>query len=131
MATIFTKILAGDIPSHKLAETDDYYSFLDIRPLQKGHALVIPKRENDYIFDLEDEDLAGLMVFAKRIAKAMDAVIPCERIGVAVVGLEVPHTHIHLIPINSVSDMDFSKPITDMEQEEFKSIAEKISAALK
>ena len=131
MATIFTKIVAGEIPSYKLAETDDYYAFLDIRPLQKGHALVIPKRENDYVFDLEDSELAGLMIFAKRVAIAMDKVLPCERIGVAVVGLEVPHTHVHLIPINSVTDMDFTKPITDMTKEEFESIANKIAAEIK
>ena len=131
MATIFTKIVAGEIPSYKLAESDDYYAFLDIRPLQKGHALVIPKRENDYVFDLEDAELTGLMIFAKRVARAMDKVIPCERIGVAIVGLEVPHTHIHLIPINSVTDMDFTKPITYMTKEEFESIANKIAAEIK
>ena len=130
MATIFSKIIAGEIPCYKIADTEDYFAFLDIRPLQKGHALVIPKRENDYIFDLEDEELAGLMVFAKRIAIAMKRVLPCERIGVSVIGLEVPHTHVHLIPIQSIGDMDFSKPISDLGHDDFKQIATQIAAQL-
>ena len=130
MATIFSKIIAGEIPCYKIAETADYFAFLDIRPLQKGHTLVIPKHENDYIFDLEDEELAGLMVFAKRIAKAMKQVLPCDRIGVSVIGLEVPHTHVHLVPIQSIGDMDFSKPISDLSPDDFKQIATQIAAKL-
>jgi len=130
MATIFSKIIEGEIPCYKIAETADYFAFLDIRPLQKGHTLVIPKRENDYIFDLEDEELAGLMVFAKRIAKAMKQVLPCDRIGVSVIGLEVPHTHVHLVPIQSIGDMDFSKPISDFRPDDFKQIATQIAAKL-
>jgi histidine triad (HIT) family protein len=109
MATIFTKIAQGEIPCHKIAETEDYLAFLDIRPLKKGHTLVIPKKEIDYLFDMDDELLSGLMRFAKRVAKAIKATVPCERIGVTVIGLEVPHAHVHLIPINAIGDMTFGR----------------------
>lgn len=131
MATIFSKIIAGEIPCYKIAESDDYFAFLDIRPLQKGHTLVIPKRENDYVFDLGDEELAGLMVFAKRVALAMEQSIECSRIGVSVIGLEVPHTHIHLIPIHSIADMNFANPLQGMEQKDFEEIASKIRSNFK
>ena len=129
MATVFTKIINGEIPSHKIAETDEYLAFLDIQPLVSGHALVIPKQETDYIFDLPDEKLAGLHQFAKRVAKAQKAVIDCRRIGVAVIGLEVPHAHIHLIPMNRVADMNFANPKLQPSQEELAEMAAKISAA--
>lgn len=109
MPTIFTRIINGEIPCHKVAEDDRYLAFLDIQPLVEGHVLVIPKIEVDYIFDLEDEWLAGLMVFAKQLAPAIKAAVPCKRLGVSVIGLEVPHTHVHLIPIDAVGDMNFSK----------------------
>jgi histidine triad (HIT) family protein len=128
--TLFEKIIAGEIPAHKVAEDENYLAFLDIFPLKRGHTLVIPKKPVDYIFDLEDEVLAGLNVFAKKVAKGMEKVIPCERIGVAVIGLEVPHTHIHLIPINNVSDINFANPKLEFSQEEFKQIAEEIAAAI-
>ena len=127
MAGIFSKIIAGEIPCYKIAESEDYFAFLDIRPLQKGHTLVIPKREIDYVFDLEDDALAGLMLFAKRVGKAMKQVIDCKRIGVSIIGLEVPHTHIHLIPINSLNDMDFTNPIDGLEPNDFQIIAEQIA----
>lgn len=126
MATIFSKIVAGEIPSYKIAENDKFYAFLDINPLVKGHTLVIPKQEVDYIFDLSDEDLAEMNVFAKHVAKAIEKVIPCKRVGVAVIGMEVPHAHIHLIPINKESDMLFSNPKLKLSQEEFTEIAENI-----
>ena len=107
MATIFSRIAAGEIPSYKCAEDENYYAFLDINPLAKGHTLVIPKYEVNYIFDIEDEEYKGLWAFAKKVAVALKAAVPCERIGVAVIGLEVPHAHIHLVPINKESDMDF------------------------
>jgi histidine triad (HIT) family protein len=108
--TIFSKIIKGEIPSCKIAEDDRYYAFLDINPLVKGHTLVVPKKEEDYIFDLDDETLAGMMVFAKRVAKAIKQAIDCKRVGVTVIGLEVPHAHIHLIPITRESDINFSNP---------------------
>lgn len=129
MATIFTKIIKGDIPSYKIAENDQFYAFLDINPLSKGHTLVIPKREVDYIFDLEDEELAAMHVFAKHVAKAIEKAIPCKRIGVAVMGLEVPHAHIHLIPITKESDMIISNPKLSLTNEEFQEIARKINQA--
>ena len=107
MATIFSRIAAGEIPSYKCAEDENYYAFLDINPLAKGHTLVIPKHEVNYIFNIEDEEYKGLWAFAKKVAVALKAAVPCERIGVAVIGLEVPHAHIHLVPINKESDMDF------------------------
>lgn len=131
MATIFSKIIAGEIPSYKIAENDKFYAFLDINPLVKGHTLVIPKQEVDYIYDLQDEDLAEMHVFAKTVAKAIEKVIPCKRIGVAVIGLEVPHAHIHLIPMNKESDMLFSNPKLKLSPEEFNSIADSIYTAWK
>ena len=126
MATIFSKIVAGEIPSYKVAEDDRFFAFLDINPLVKGHTLVIPKREIDYLFDLEDEELASMTVFAKTVAKAIEKAIPCKRIGVAVMGLEVSHAHIHLIPINKESDMIISNPKQKLSNEEFVAIAESI-----
>ncbi|HKK87803.1 MAG TPA: HIT family protein [Saprospiraceae bacterium] len=130
MASIFTKIINGDIPSYKVAEDHQFYAFLDIHPLAAGHTLVIPKEETDYIFDLNPEMLADLMQFAQKVAKGMDQVISCERIGVAVIGLEVPHAHIHLVPINGVYDIDFGKPRVELSQTEFQEIAGKIAKAI-
>jgi len=130
MATIFTKIIKGEIPCYKIAEDNDFLAFLDINPLAKGHTLVVPKVETDYLFDLDDRLLAGLSVFSKRVAKAIDRVIDCKRVGVAVLGLEVPHAHIHLIPINGLYDIDFSKPKLKLSDAEFMEIAEMIKAAL-
>ena len=127
MATIFTKIIRGDIPSYKVAEDENYYAFLDINPLAEGHTLVVPKRETDYIFDLDDERLGGMMVFAKKIAARIREVTGCNRVAVVVLGLEVPHAHIHLIPINKESDVDFHKPRLQPTPEEFSSLAEKLS----
>jgi histidine triad (HIT) family protein len=129
MATIFSKIVKGEIPSYKIAETDDHFAFLDINPLAKGHALVIPKKEVDYLFDVEDESYQQMFLFAKKVAIAMRKVIPCKRIGVAVLGLEVPHAHIHLIPINTIYDIDFKQPKLKLSQEEFVDICEKIRLA--
>ncbi len=126
MASIFTKIISGEIPSYKIAEDDNYFAFLDISPLAKGHTLVVPKKEVDYIFNLEDDLLAGLHIFSKKVAKAIENVIKCKRIGIAVIGLEVPHTHIHLIPINNVSDIDFSRKKLKLSDEELIEIAKKI-----
>ncbi len=127
MSTIFSKIVQGEIPSYKIAEDDRYYAFLDINPLAKGHTLVIPKEETDYLFDLEDDLLAGMMVFSKKVALAIEKVVACKRIGVAVLGLEVPHAHIHLIPINSEADISFSRPKLKLTDEEFRELAGKIS----
>lgn len=129
MASIFSKIIQGDIPSYKLAEDEQFYAFLDISPLAKGHALVVPKQEIDYIFDLPDNMLANMQIFAKKVAKAIEKVVPCKRIGVAVIGLEVPHAHIHLIPINSVEDINFSRPKLTFTEEEFQTLAQAIKAA--
>jgi histidine triad (HIT) family protein len=129
MASIFTKIVNGEIPSYKIAEDENYYAFLDINPLAKGHTLVIPKKEVDYIFDIEDDFYKGLFAFSKKVAKAIERVIPCKRIGLTVIGLEVPHAHIHLIPINSIYDMDFKQPKLKLEADEFQSIAESIVSA--
>lgn len=126
MATIFSKIAAGEIPSYRVAEDDRHYAFLDINPVAPGHVLVIPKREVDYIFDLEADELAALHLFASRVAKAMKATIPCKRIGVTVMGLEVPHAHIHLIPINAESDMNFFKAKAEVAPEEMQRIADAI-----
>lgn len=125
MASIFTKIINGDIPCYKVAEDDNYFAFLDINPVVKGHTLVIPKREEDNIFDLTDEELAGLMVFAKKVAKSLKSSIECRKVGVVVIGLEVPHAHIHLLPINRESDMNFSNKM-QLSAEELKAIQEKI-----
>ncbi len=130
MATIFTRIINGDIPSYKLAEDDRFYAFLDINPVAVGHTLVIPKEEIDYIFDLPDELLGDLMIFAKKVAGAIEKVVDCKRIGVTVVGLEVPHAHVHLIPIDSIYDMEFSKPKRVLSEEKFKDLAAKIRANL-
>jgi histidine triad (HIT) family protein len=130
MASIFTKIVKGEIPSYKIAEDENYYAFLDINPLAKGHTLVIPKKEVDYIFDVEDDLLANMMVFAKKIALAIDKVMDCKRVGIAVLGLEVPHAHIHLIPINGLHDIEFSRPKLKLSEEEFKEIAEAIMKQL-
>lgn len=129
MASIFTRIINGEIPSHKLAEGDRYYAFLDIDPVQKGHALVIPKKEIDYIFDLDDELLKGMLPFAKQVGEKIKKVVPCDRIGITVIGLEVPHAHMHLIPINGMHDMDFDRPRVKMSQEEFAELAERIREA--
>ena len=129
MASIFSRIVAGEIPCYKVAEDEKYFAFLDISPVAKGHTLVIPKHEVDYIFDLHDEEYAGLTAFAKKVAAAMKKVMPCKRIGVAVLGLEVPHTHIHLVPINKESDMNFFKEKLSLPAEEMAEIAAKIAAA--
>jgi histidine triad (HIT) family protein len=128
MATIFTKIINGEIPCYKIAENESYFAFLDINPLRAGHTLVVPKRETDYIFDLEDNYLAGMLVFSKKIAAAMKSVIPCNRIGIAVLGLEVPHAHIHLVPMDTMEDINFRNPKLKFSPEEFKDIAAKISS---
>lgn len=126
MASIFSKIAAGEIPSYKCAENDKFYAFLDINPLVKGHTLVIPRREVDYIFDLSDEELAEMTVFAKHVAEAIKKAFPCKKVGMAVLGLEVPHAHIHLVPMNSEKDMIFSNPKLKLSEEEFEEIAKKI-----
>ena len=126
MASIFSRIVAGEIPSYKVAEDDNYYAFLDISPKTKGHTLVIPKREDDYIFNLEDDEIGAMMVFAKKVAKALEKAVPCKRIGVAVIGLEVPHAHIHLIPISQEGDMDFKKEHVHMSDEEFREVQKRI-----
>ena len=124
MATIFTKIAKGEIPSYKVAENDEFYAFLDIAPMAKGHTLVIPKNvEDDYIFNLDNETYMGLCAFAKKVAQALKAAVPCQRVGVAVLGMEVPHTHIHLVPLQTEGDMDFRKKKLELSQEEFSEIA--------
>lgn len=127
MASVFTKIVRGEIPSYKVAEDENYYAFLDIAPMAKGHTLVIPKRESDYIFALGEEEYSGLWSFAKRVASALQKAVPCKRIGVAVLGMEVPHVHIHLVPLQSEADLDFKKEKLSLESEEFAGIAEKIA----
>jgi histidine triad (HIT) family protein len=126
MASIFTRIINGEIPCYKVAEDDRYFAFLDINPLKRGHTLVVPKQETDYIFDLDDDTIAGMIVFSKKIAVAIKAAIPCKRIGVAVLGLEIPHAHIHLVPMDSMEDVNFKNPKLKLTPEEFKVIAEKI-----
>jgi histidine triad (HIT) family protein len=128
--TIFSKIAAGEIPAYKVAESNDYLAFLDINPLAEGHVLVIPKKEVDYIFDLDDETYVGLQVFAKIVATAIKKSIPCKRVGVAVIGLEVPHAHIHLIPMNNVSDLNFARPKLSFTAEELDATMNKIRKAL-
>lgn len=130
MASIFSKIIKGEIPSYKIAENESFYAFLDISPLAKGHTLVVPKVEVDYLFDLDDKILGEMIVFSKKIAKAISDVIPCNRIGVAVIGLEVPHCHIHLCPINAMGDLDFSKQKLKLTPEEFQNIATAIAAKI-
>ena len=126
MATIFSKIVKGEIPCYKIAEDERFFAFLDINPVMKGHTLVIPKRENDYLFALDDEELAAMMVFAKKVAKAIEKAVPCKRIGVAVIGLEVPHAHIHLIPITKEGDLDFKKEHVHLSEEEFLEVQRRI-----
>ncbi|MFO7874882.1 MAG: HIT family protein [Bacteroidales bacterium] len=130
MASIFTKIVQGEIPSHRVAEDDRFLAFLDINPLAKGHTLVIPRQEVDYLFDLDDETYRDLWLFAKKVARALDQTMTCERIGVAVVGMEVPHAHIHLVPINGIYDIDFSKPKLKLSQEELEVTAQRIADAV-
>ncbi len=130
MATIFSKIIRGDIPCYKIAEDDRYFAFLDINPLAEGHTLVVPKTETDYIFDMDDDLLGGMMVFAKKVARAIGKEIPCKRVGIAVIGLEVPHAHIHLVPIKGIHDIEFSKPKLKLTEAQFNTIAEKIRKAL-
>jgi histidine triad (HIT) family protein len=127
MATIFTKIINGEIPCYKIAENDRYFAFLDINPLREGHTLVVPKREVDYIFDMDDEQLTGLILFSKKVAAAIREVFPCNRISIAILGLEVPHAHVHLIPMDSMEDVNFKNPKLKLSQQEFKDIAAKIS----
>jgi len=129
MPGIFSRIAQGEIPSYKIAEDDRYFAFLDINPLAKGHTLVIPKQEVDYLFDLDDELYTGLWLFAKRVGKAIEQICPCARIGVAVVGLEVPHAHIHLVPIDTVGDIDFSKERIALTKDELAALAEQIQGA--
>ena len=131
MATIFTKIANGEIPSYKCAENDEFYAFLDINPLVKGHTLCIPRREVDYIFDMDDDEIAEYQVFAKKVAKAVKAAFPCKKVAQVVLGLEVPHAHIHLIPMNSEGDVDFRKEKLHLPAEEMQQIADKIFAAFK
>lgn len=129
MASIFTKIINREIPGHIVAEDDRYIAFLDINPLVMGHTLVVPKKEVDYIFDLKDEDFTGLNLFCKRVGLAIEKVVECERIGIAVIGLEVPHTHVHLIPLRTMDDINFSRPKLNPGQEELAKMAEKIKSA--
>ena len=126
MATIFSRIVNGEIPCYKIAEDEQFFAFMDINPVAVGHTLVIPKREDDYIFNLEDDEIGAMMVFAKKVAKALEKAVPCKRIGVAVIGLEVPHAHIHLIPITQEGDMDFKKEHVHMSDEEFREVQRRI-----
>jgi histidine triad (HIT) family protein len=128
MATIFTRIINGEIPCYKVAEDDNYFAFLDINPLREGHTLVVPKKETDYIFDLDDKQLSGMILFSKKVASAIKSVVPCNRIGVAILGLEVPHAHIHLVPMDTMDDINFKRPKLKFTPEEFKATAEKISS---
>ena len=127
--SLFEKIAAGEIPSYKVAESDKYFAFLDINPVHPGHVLVIPRKQTDYIFDLSDEDYTGLMLFAKRVAKAIRKAIPCKKVGVTVIGLDVPYAHVHLVPMNTGADMNFCAPKLTLPEEEMKEIAAKIAAA--
>lgn len=130
MATIFSRIASGEIPSYKVAEDDRYFAFLDINPVAPGHVLVIPKQENDYIFNLDNDTYQGLWAFAKRVAAAVERAVPCQRVGVCVIGLEVPHAHIHLVPIRTEADMNFSKPKLTLPADEMKAIADAIAAQM-
>lgn len=130
MASIFTRIINGEIPCYKIAENENYFAFLDINPLTKGHTLVVPKKEIDYIFDIEDDLLEGIMLFSKKIAKAIDKTMQYKRVGISVIGLEVPHAHIHLIPFNKMSELNFSNPKLKFTKEEFEEIAEAIKKEL-
>ena len=131
MASIFTRIINRELPGHIVAEDDNYIAFLDITPLVHGHTLVVPKKEVDYIFDLEDDVLAGLHVFAKKVAKAIDKSIKCTRVGVAVIGLEVPHVHVHLVPLRTMDDINFTRSKLKLKDEELREVAEKIRGAMK
>lgn len=130
MSTIFSKIISGEIPSYKVAESNDYLAFLDVSPLTRGHVLVIPKKETDYIFDIADDEYMGMWVFAKIVAQGIKEVFPCRKVGIAVVGLEVAHAHIHLLPINEVHDMNFERPKLSLPDDEMNEIAEKIRKAV-
>ncbi|MBK7567634.1 MAG: HIT family protein [Bacteroidetes bacterium] len=130
MPTIFTRIINGEIPCHKIAEDENFFAFLDIMPLAPGHVLVVPKKQIDYIFDIDDDLLSGILPFAKKIAEAMEKVITCERIGISVIGLEVPHAHLHLIPLRTMDDINFSRPKLKMSEKELAEIAAKIVAQL-
>jgi histidine triad (HIT) family protein len=130
MSSIFSKIVAGEIPAYKIAENDKFLAFLDVSPLVHGHVLVVPKKEIDYIFDIGDEDLGAMMIFAKQVAKALRKAVPCKRIGVAVIGLEVPHAHIHLVPMNSANDLNFTQPKLNPSKDELAEMAERIKAYL-
>jgi len=130
MPTLFTRIINREIPAHIVAEDNEFIAFLDINPLVEGHTLIVPKKENDYIFNLDDETLCGLHVFAKKVALAIESVVACKRIGVSVIGIEVPHTHVHLVPLNTADDLNFTRPKLSPTQAELKSTAEKIKAAL-
>ena len=127
MATIFSRIINGEIPCYKIAEDENYFAFLDINPLKAGHTLVVPRKETDYIFDLDDNQLAGLILFSKKVAIAIKSVIPCNRIGVAILGLEIPHAHIHLVPMDTMEDINFRNPKLKFSPEEFREIADKIA----
>ena len=127
MSSLFTKIIKGEIPCYKVAEDDRYFAFLDINPLKKGHTLVVPKQETDYIFDLSDELLSGLILFSKKVAKGIKSAYPCNRVGVAVIGLEIPHAHVHLVPMDSMGDLNFKNKKLKFKPEEFKEIAKNIS----
>lgn len=129
MASVFTKIVKGEIPSYKVAEDDRFYAFLDINPLKEGHTLVIPKQETDYIFDIDDKQYQDLFLFAKKVSKAIMKSIPCKRIGMAVLGMEVPHAHIHLVPLDTEGDLDFRKKKLSLTPERFKEIADSIAAS--
>lgn len=131
MPSIFSRIVSGEIPCHRIAEDENHLAFLDINPLARGHTLVIPKEETDYLFDLEDERLSALILFAKMVGLGIERAITCKRIGITVIGLEVPHAHIHLIPINSISDMEFSRPKLSLSHEELSNIATQIRSELK
>jgi len=130
MATIFTRIINGEIPCYKVAEDENYFAFLDINPLRAGHTLVVPKKETDYIFDLDDDQLSGIIIFSKKVAAAIKEAYPCNRIGVAILGLEVPHAHIHLVPMDSMEDINFKNPKLKFSPEEFKEIAAIISSKI-
>lgn len=131
MSTIFSKIISGEIPAYKVAESNDYLAFMDVFPIAHGHVLVIPKKETDYIFDIQDDEYMGFWIFAKIVAQGIQQVFPCRKVGIAVVGLEVAHAHIHLVPINEVKDMDFSKEKLKLKPEELKAAAEKIKIAIR
>ncbi len=128
MASIFSKIINGEIPCFKIAENEDFLAFLDITPVEKGHTLVVPKKEVDYIFDMDDEEMAQLHIFSKRVAKALEKAVPCLRIGVAVIGLEVPHTHIHLVPLHNIGSLSFTKERIQMSKEEMDNLSKLIKA---